>query len=117
MINYENCNGKIIAVISDAEIESVQDALDVLAEASFSGCDRMIVQKDMLPESFFSLKTRLAGEILQKFSNYRVKLAIVGDFENVRSSSLKSFIYECNKGNQVFFKGTKEEAVKALAAD
>lgn len=117
MINYENYNGKMIAEISDVKIESVQDALDILAEASFSGCDRMIVQKDMLPESFFSLKTGLAGEILQKFSNYRVKLAIVGNFDNIKSSSLKSFIYECNKGNQVFFKGTNEEAVKALVLD
>jgi hypothetical protein len=44
-----------------------------------------------------------------------MKLAIVGDFKNVKSNSLKSFIYECNKGNQVLFKTTMEEAVKALS--
>jgi hypothetical protein len=117
MITYEDFNGNTIAVISDAKIESVQDAFDIMAEVSYAGCGSIIVQKDMLPESFFSLKTGLAGEILQKFSNYRVKLAIVGDFDNVKSGSLKSFIYESNKGNQVFFMKTKAEVLKALVSN
>ncbi len=115
MISYEYHNGKIIAVISGIILSGVKDALDIMAEVSFKGCGSMIIHKGMLPFSFFSLKTGIAGEILQKFSNYRMKLAIVGDFENVKSNSLKSFIYECNKGNQVFFKTTMEEAVRALS--
>ena len=39
----------------------------------------------------------MAGEILQKFSNYRVRLAIVGDFTPYSSKSIKDFIYESNK--------------------
>ncbi len=52
---------------------------------------------------FYDLKTQIAGEILQKYANYRVKLAIVGDFEKYTSNSLKAFILECNRGNQIFF--------------
>ena len=38
----------------------------------------IIHEKNITPE-FFDLKNRMAGEILQKFSNYRIRLAIVGD--------------------------------------
>lgn len=114
MINYENHNGTSVAIVSDININNVQDALDVIAQASYDGCSNVIIQKNMLPDSFFSLKTGLAGEILQKFSNYRAKLAIVGDFDNITSNSLKSFIYECNKGNSIFFVKSVEDAIASI---
>jgi len=67
-----------------------------------------------LHRDFFDLKTGLAGEILQKFSNYRVKLAIVGDFEEVKSKSLRDFIRESNRGRTVNFVNSVEEAVERL---
>ena len=63
----------------------------------------MIIDKSNITEEFFDLKTKLAGEILQKYVNYQVKLAIVGDFDGYSSKSLKDFIYECNNGKHVFF--------------
>jgi hypothetical protein len=115
MIEYQINNGKNVAVVSGVNIGSVADMLDLIAEVSYNGCSIMIVGKEMLPEKFYSLKTGFAGEVLQKFSNYRMKLAIVGDFGNISSKSLKCFIYECNNGNQVFFKATIEEAMDALS--
>lgn len=56
----------------------------------------------------------MAGDILQKYTNYQVKIAIVGDFEVYGSKSLRDFIYESNKGSQVFFLPTEEAAVKKL---
>jgi hypothetical protein len=95
-------------------IGSAQDALDLMATAVYDGCSALMVPKEALPETFFQLRTGFAGEVLQKFSNYRMKLAIIGDFGVYESKSLKDFIYECNKGRQVFFKGTREEAIEAL---
>ena len=53
----------------------------------------------------------IAGEILQKFSNYRVRLAIVGDFTKFTSNSLHEFIYESNKGRFIHFVSAKLEAM------
>ena len=53
-------------------------------------------------------------EILQKFSNYRMKLAIVGDFSGYRSKSLRDFIGECNRGSLIFFEDNEEAALNAL---
>nr|WP_280739939.1 DUF4180 domain-containing protein [Pedobacter borealis] len=57
----------------------------------------------------------MAGEILQKFSNYRVSLAIIGDFSPYQSKSIKDFIYESNKGKHINFLGSAAEALTKLA--
>ena len=37
----------------------------------------LLLDESQLGEKFFDLRTGLAGEVLQKFTNYRVRLAIV----------------------------------------
>jgi Domain of unknown function (DUF4180) len=109
--------GKNIAIVNSSEvlIEDVQSALDLMASVQYEAdCNRIILNKSMLSESFFDLKTRLAGEILQKFINYRVKVAIVGDFSMYTSNSLKAFIYESNNGNDIFFLPTEQSAIEKL---
>lgn len=58
----------------------------------------------------------IAGDILQKFVNYGIKLAIFGDFSRYTSKPLKDFIYECNQGQDVFFAKDETEAVEMLNA-
>lgn len=48
-------------------------------------------------------------------TNYRLRLAIVGDFTSVNSNSLRAFIAESNRGTQNFFVATEEEAIKKLS--
>lgn len=111
-------NGLTVAVIDKAvAIKGTPDILDLMAALRYqSDCMGMIVYKESLGEDFFDLKTRVAGDVLQKFSNYRFKLAIVGDFSAYTSKSLKDFIYECNMGNLVFFKESIEQALTALTS-
>ena len=54
------------------------------------------------------------GGDLQKFVNYQTKVAIYGDYTKYTSKSLKDFMYESNKGNNIFFVATKEEAIERL---
>lgn len=96
-------------------IRSPQDALDLLMTLSFEhGVSKVVVHQSSLVPEFFDLKTRLAGEILQKVVNYRMQLAIVGAFEHVESESLRAFIIECNRGRQVFFVESVEAAKRVL---
>ena len=87
-------------------ISSVQDALDLISEA---GSNRIIISKDNLHPDFFVLSTCLAGEILQKFSNYGFYLAIIGDFSSHTSKSLGDFIYESNKKGRILFLESEEK--------
>lgn len=109
-----------IAVVSSSEIiiTDVQSALDFMVTVKYeTGCNRMILYKAAICEEFFDLRTRLAGEILQKFINYHVKIAIVGDFSLYTSKSLKDFIYESNKGNDIFFLTNEKQAVEKLSIE
>lgn len=117
-IKKVEADGVHLAILDGYEIvvEDVQSALDLMANVNYeTGCDRIVISKSLLSEPFFDLKTHLAGEILQKFVNYRVKLAIVGDFSGYTSQSLKDFIYESNNGNDIFFLPTEEQAIDRLS--
>ncbi|MFN8342952.1 MAG: DUF4180 domain-containing protein [Cyclobacteriaceae bacterium] len=109
-------NIKIAEVFSeDKIIDSVDDGLSLLGDLYYQGFDRIIVHEKNITPAFFDLKTGIAGEILQKFSNYRVRLAIVGDFSKYSNKSLKDFIYESNKGRQINFVETQSAAIKVLS--
>jgi hypothetical protein len=111
-------NQNIVIVDKGDKITNAQDILDIMASSQYQcECIGMVLYKESLNESFFDLKTGLAGEILQKFSNYRFKLAIIGDFSHYTSKSLRDFIYECNKGNMVYFKEDLDSALSALVPE
>lgn len=117
MIKYHDPDGRRIAEFTGNGIllSSVQDAVDLLGELSFDDCSSVILRETNIHPDFFNLKTRLAGDILQKFSNYHFRLAIIGDFSKYKSKSLRDFIRESNKGNIVCFVDNIETALDKLA--
>jgi hypothetical protein len=115
-IKISQHKGRLIAeLVSDKqEINNTGDALDMLAEASYQGSDKIIISQKNINPDFFDLNTGLAGEILQKFSTYNVRLAIIGDFSEYASKSLRDFIRESNRYGRVNFVSTFEEALLSL---
>ena len=106
---------KIAEIIPGAEIiAGPDDVLDLMAEARLNDSGSMIIHKKNLHPDFFDLKTKVAGEILQKFSNYRMRLAIVGDFLEYKSKSLRDFIRESNRTGTIYFVGSIDEALTRL---
>ncbi|MFC6015721.1 DUF4180 domain-containing protein [Plantactinospora solaniradicis] len=87
-----------------APIGGTQDALDVIGSA-FSRADIVAVPVGRLDERFFALRTGLAGEIMQKFVNYRIRLVVVGDISGhvAASTALRDLVFESNRGSQVWF--------------
>ena len=114
IIKDENNNVALIKS-NDKVITDLQSALHLMITVNYdTGYNNIIIHKDLVTEEFFDLSTRLAGEILQKFINYNIKIAFVGDFSVYPSKSLRDFIYECNKGKDFFFVVTEDEAVCKL---
>lgn len=112
-----DCGGGIIAVVSSDSkvITDVDSALDLLMSAKYdAGTKYIVVDKKLIVEDFFVLSSGLAGEILQKYINYGGKIAIYGDYSHYTSKPLKDFIYESNKGRDIFFVATKEEAIQKI---
>lgn len=110
-------NISIAVVTSDKEIiHNTQSALDLVMSVKYeTGAERIVLDKQNIAEEFFILSSGMAGEILQKFINYHVKVAIYGDYSKYTSKPLRDFIYESNNGKEVFFTQSKEEALEKLA--
>lgn len=100
---------------SGVVITDSQSALDLMIRAKYeAGTQNIVLAKEQIAEDFFILSTGLAGEILQKYVNYGGRVAIYGDYSHYTSKPLKDFIYESNKGHDVFFTATEDEAVDML---
>ncbi|WP_448699985.1 DUF4180 domain-containing protein [Mucilaginibacter sp. AW1-3] len=115
-IRIFNDNGTDIAeILSDGiVIKDAQDALDIIANCGYYGTDRIIIYDKNLVADFFYLSNGIAGDILQKFSTYRSRLAIIGDFSKFTSKSLKDFIYESNKTGRISFVTSIKDAIERL---
>jgi hypothetical protein len=89
---------------------STQDALDIIG-AAFSQADVVAVPVSRLDQRFFSLRSGLAGDIVQKFANYRMRLAVVGDIsaQVAASEALRDLVRESNRGHQLWFVADLDE--------
>jgi hypothetical protein len=103
--------GNDIVEIIDNEI-LVKETDDVFNIFFINNCSTIILRRENIINGFFDLSTGIAGEILQKFSIYKKRMAIIGDFDDIKSKSLKDFIYESNKTKQIIFVKTIKEALK-----
>jgi hypothetical protein len=113
---YDLGNSTAVEIISeDVLISTEQDALDLMADIGYQfESTKIILHKKNISELFFELKTGLAGAVLQKFSNYRVRLAIIGEFSNPGSKSLDDFIFESNRTRHIIFVEDIRVALEAL---
>ncbi|OPX45130.1 hypothetical protein CLHUN_10170 [Ruminiclostridium hungatei] len=100
---------------ADILITDAQSALDLMMNVKYeTGCSRLVLDKSAISEEFFRLSSGMAGEVLQKFINYHMKLAVIGDFSRYTSKPLHDFIYESNRGRDIFFVDNMERAVEKL---
>lgn len=65
--------------------------------------EAVLIDEDKLPEGFWDLKTKIAGNLLQKCITYNVKINILYTKSNYTSNSLADFIYEVNKQDNIKF--------------
>ena len=116
-IATHHINGAKIAEVLSADtlIKTLEDGLDLLGNLYYQDFDKIVMQEHHITPEFFDLKNGLAGEILQKFSNFRVQLAVVGDFTSYPGKSIRDFIYESNKKGQINFVSSTAEALRILS--
>jgi len=117
-LNSLTINKRNIAEVTEEGVvlHTLDDALDLLGNLYYQGFDGVILHEKNLTPEFFDLQNGLAGEVLQKFSNYRLPLVVVGDFSRHHSSSLQAFIRESNNGRLVNFVATRDSAMQRFAA-
>ncbi|THA86129.1 DUF4180 domain-containing protein [Streptomyces sp. A0592] len=98
-------------------IAGEREALDCIGNASYQGAEWAVIPVERFDEAFFRLSTRVAGEIIQKFVQYRMGIVVLGDISRhtADSTALRDFVRECNRGRQTWFLADAEELRGRLA--
>jgi PadR family transcriptional regulator, regulatory protein AphA len=99
----------MLAAEGELLIGDEQDAVDLIALCGEENTDRLILFADNLSQEFFDLNTRLAGMVFQKFSNYRVKCAVIIP-SSLDRGRFHEMIIEVNRQNAIHFSTKQEEA-------
>jgi hypothetical protein len=108
-------NKKYIELISTTEpLCKENDALDLIALCWEHKANALMIHYAALSEEFFKLKTKVAGNIIQKFINYGIKAAAIIPKQTVQKGRFKEMAMETNKGNHFRLYESKEEAEKWL---
>ncbi len=102
----------IIAADADIKIQSHEDIMDALG-ACFGAVGMLFTVDDLAPE-FFDLRSGLLGELFQKFTNYRKKIAIVLPDFTAYGERFSELAYEHRIHNLIRFFHSKEEALTWL---
>ena len=86
-------------------VATTEAALDLIGGAAFGGAEVVALPAGRLDPDFFSLGTRFAGEVMQKFVNYRLRLVVVGDISAhlAASGALRALVAESNRHDHVWF--------------
>ncbi len=113
VIHERNCV-RVAEILAEGVI--VRDTGDFLDLVANSGTRHIVIRQENVCPEFFDLKTGVAGEILQKASNYGVGFGIVGEFGEVESKSLRDFIYESNRTGRHIFVPSLDEALDIFCA-
>lgn len=106
---------KYIELISNTKsLSEENDALDLIALCWEHEANAFMIHYVALSEDFFKLKTKVAGNIIQKFINYAIKVAIIVPQETIQKGRFNEMAMETNKGNHFRLYESKEEAEKWL---
>ena len=93
------------------------DANDFIAAAWEQEAQLVAIPLSRLGADFFELRNRVAGEAIQKFVNYGLRLAFLGDIAAPAAASraLNDFVREANHGRSVWFAADLDALRQRLA--
>jgi hypothetical protein len=98
----------LVATEAGISIRSLGDMSDAIAACY--GTEGLILTEENLCAEFFDLGTGLAGELFQRFENYRLRLAIIAPTPERYGARFKELAREHRSHNQVRIVNSRDEA-------
>jgi hypothetical protein len=95
---------------------TAKHATDIIGEAWVEKAKLIVLRADWLGDDFFRLSTGVAGAVVQKLLDYKLRVAVVGDISGrvTKSDALRDWVRECNRGRQVWFVSDLDELAQRL---
>jgi hypothetical protein len=105
----------VVASEAGIAIRSIAEISDALS-ACFGTAGLLLTEAELAP-AFFDLKSRFAGELMQKFVNYQMPLAIVVPNPAAYGNRFQELAYEHRSHGLVRFFPSQAEAEAWLQAE
>ncbi|MCU4418026.1 DUF4180 domain-containing protein [Acinetobacter bereziniae] len=105
MVQHFHNTRILIIPQNQATTYSLHNINDLLSLAFAENIALIALPETSLEKCFFQLENRIAGEFIQKFVNYKIRLAFVGNIEKYTHNIkvLTDFVYESNHGKACWF--------------
>lgn len=97
-----------------ALIDKEGDLNDLLSLCYTHACNLLLMDEHNLSDDFFNLKTGIAGLAMQKFANYKVKVAVILPPGADHNERFRELMYEMNQSNLIRFYFDRDEAEEWL---
>lgn len=119
MVETRHGTRVLLCAADGGTLATEQDAVDLIGAAVGHRADLVVVPVARLDERFFTLRTGVAGALVQKFATYRRRLAVVGDISGhlAASGALRDFVAEANRQRQTWFVPDMVELDRRLAEE
>ncbi|MEM8532357.1 MAG: DUF4180 domain-containing protein [Chloroflexota bacterium] len=98
----------IVAADLGITIQSFSDISNLLGACL--GSQGLILTEDDVSRAFFDLQSGLAGELFQKFANYRIRLALVVPDPQAYGDRFSELAYEHATDSMIRIVRSQEEA-------
>jgi hypothetical protein len=109
----------VLEVSADGKkLRTARDATDLISELYSQSAQWLAIPISRLDEDFFRLRTGVAGEVVSKLVQFRVRVAFIGDISQyvADSDSFRDFVREANRGSDFWFVADFEELRERLAS-
>ncbi|MET9226090.1 DUF4180 domain-containing protein [Lentzea sp. NPDC003310] len=95
-----------------------QSAVDLIGTLWGQDVSWLVLPVARLAPEFLVLRTRVAGAVVQKFQQYGFGVVVLGDVSEqvAASTALRDFVFESNRGRQLWFVADEQELDARLAA-
>lgn len=114
MMNY-TIKQNVAVVRPSYPLSDGQDAAKLISAVRFqTGCTSVLMDRSAFVPELFTLSSGVAEQVLKPFIQNKMRLAIVGDFYDCYQTSMRDFIFGCNRGDQVGFWETEQEGLAWL---
>jgi hypothetical protein len=110
---------RVLAVAPDGPVVCDESsALDVIGDAFGEEATVVAIPVERLCAEFFRLRSGVAGAVMQKFVNYRLRLVVVGDpnHHGPTSGPVEDWIREANRSHELWFVADDAELTRRLDA-
>lgn len=108
---------EVLVGTADGPPVGATTVLDLVGDALGQRAEWIALPVARLDPDFFSLRSGVAGEVVQKLTNYRLRLAVLGDIAPLTdaSTALRDWVREVNRGSTVWFAADLDELAGRLA--